>query len=207
MKKILTFIPLGVGISAAILYIFSLLMYRLSGNTTNMLQVLSSVKIYLYISILGFVIYAILRVINYFRNKDKKEELKAYEPLEFDKKEEPLPVKESIVVPKISVKEETPTIEKTNVTYQNESKEEKNYSNKYCSYCGNLISKSNRYCNYCGKSQEFKSSINPVLRKLINVVEIIILLLIIYFLVNILFEYKEKTDPNFKSPFSVSMTK
>ena len=189
MKKILTFIPLGIGISAAILYIFSLLMYRLSGNTTNMLQVLSSVKIYLYISILGFVVYAILKVINYIKNKDKKEELKAYEPLEFDKKEEPLPVKESVVVPKISVKEE------------------KDYSNKYCSYCGNLISKSNRYCNYCGKSQEFKSSINPVLRKLINVVEIIILLLIIYFLVNILFEYKEKTDPNFKSPFSVSMTK
>ena len=47
MKKILTFIPLGVGISAAIIYIFNVIQFRVINNSITLLQILSNLKIYL----------------------------------------------------------------------------------------------------------------------------------------------------------------
>ena len=55
--------------------------------------------------------------------------------------------------------------------------------------------------------EDRKSGMNPLIKSIINVLEIVILILIIYFSLNMLFDYKEKIDPNFKSPFKVSMTK
>ena len=57
MKKILTFIPLGVGISAAIIYILNIINFRIINNSTSMLKILYNLRIYLYVSIFGFIIY------------------------------------------------------------------------------------------------------------------------------------------------------
>ena len=80
--------------------------------------------------------------------------------------------------------------------------------NKYCSRCGEKIFDTDTYCKNCGSYQkDKKSGINPVLKNIISVLQIVILILILYFLVNMLFEYKQKTDSNFKSPFKISMMK
>ena len=40
-----------------------------------------------------------------------------------------------------------------------------------------------------------------------GIIEIVVLILILYFSIVMLFDYKESKDPNFKSPFNISMTK
>ena len=81
-------------------------------------------------------------------------------------------------------------------------------ASKYCYNCGELINYNDKYCSSCGSYQlERKKQVNPLLKNIINVLEIVILILIIYFSLNMLFDYKESKDSNFKSPFKVSMTK
>src|SRR5690625_1045184 len=89
MKKILTFIPLGVGISAAIIYIFNVIEFRVINNSATLLQILSNLKIYLYISIIGFVLYFLIKILAILqRKKSKVEESQeqvnydSYEPFE-----------------------------------------------------------------------------------------------------------------------------
>ena len=80
--------------------------------------------------------------------------------------------------------------------------------NKYCPFCGEKIFNDDKYCKNCGKSQyNTKSGIPAFLKNIINVLELVILILILYFSVVMLFDYKEQTDPNFKSPLNVSVTK
>ena len=64
MKKTLTFIPLGIGISAAIIYVFNVIQFRVINNSATLLQILSNLKIYLYVAIAGFVCYFLIRVLN-----------------------------------------------------------------------------------------------------------------------------------------------
>ena len=64
MKKLLKFIPLGIGISALILYIFNIVNYRIINNAATMIQILTGLKTYLYISIGGFIIYFCIKIIN-----------------------------------------------------------------------------------------------------------------------------------------------
>ena len=73
MKKILTFIPLGVGISAAIIYILNIIQFKIINNGTALLQILSSLKIYLFISIGGFGLYFFIKVLDLLINKNKVE--------------------------------------------------------------------------------------------------------------------------------------
>ena len=75
MKKILTFIPLGVGISAAIIYILNIIQFKIINNGTALLQILSSLKIYLFISIGGFGLYFFIKVLDLLINKNKVENL------------------------------------------------------------------------------------------------------------------------------------
>ena len=85
--------------------------------------------------------------------------------------------------------------------------EEDNFTScKYCTFCGNKINAYDLYCSHCGNRQDQKK-MSPLLKNVINVLEIVILILIIYFSLNMLFDYKESRDPSFKSPFKVSMTK
>ena len=72
MKKILTFIPLGVGISAAIIYIFNVIQFRVINNSITLLQILSNLKIYLYVSITGFILYFLIRIIDILSAKGKE---------------------------------------------------------------------------------------------------------------------------------------
>ena len=228
MKRTLTFIPLGIGISAAIIYVFNIISYRIINDSVAMSQILSNLKIYLYISIIGFVIYFILKVLLYMSENKKPvvvqkttakkevvtetktpkiviEDDEAYEPIEFNIREAEKKDDDKIVVTSNneSLKTETKAEEKE-VTYV---KEEKIYDDdKFCPNCGQRLHNHDRYCTNCGKHQYFKKK-NTLLRNIINVLEIVIMILVIYFLVNMLFDYKEKIDPKFESPFKVSMTK
>lgn len=178
MKKLLTFIPLGIGISSAIIYVINVLNYKAVNNSIATIQILSNLRIYLYISIIGFLFYFIIRIL--FALEHKKDN--SYN-------EQKIVIKEKPII-KTEVKEVIIT------------------GNKYCDYCGEKIFDTDKYCKNCGKYQVGrKKGINPIFRNIINVLEIVILILIIYFSLNMLFEYKEKIDPNFKSPFNISMTK
>lgn len=213
MKKILTFIPLGVGISAAIIYILNLISFRVIGNSMALMEYLSNLKIYLYISIIGFLAYFFIKVLYYIKEnqhyknnevyevpaEDKRaaittSEVKTYEPLEFKIDDQ---------------KKEQTLFDDHLITKKEENKDNYigNRFHKYCYNCGEELFNSDKYCNNCGANQYTRRKNNSFVRKIINIIEIIILLLIIYFSINMLFDYKEKTDPNFKSPFKVSMTK
>ncbi len=195
MKKMLTFVPLGIGISAAIIYLINVFNYRVINNSVTMLQILSNLRIYLYISIGGFVLYFLIKVLlSLSLNNVSKEAitLKDYEPFEFDNYE----LNQKQEVAQTKVKEKT-VIKQIVLT-----------GNKYCSCCGEKIFDTDTYCKSCGSYQkDKKSGISPVLKNVINVLEIVILILVLYFLLNMLFEYKEKTDTNFKSPFKLQITK
>ena len=86
MKKILTFIPLGVGISAAIIYILNVIQFKIINNGTTLLQILMTLKIYLFISIGGFALYFFIKVLDSLTNKNKEEQedfiSNEYEPFE-----------------------------------------------------------------------------------------------------------------------------
>lgn len=247
MKKMLTFIPLGVGISAAIIYIFNVLQFRVINNSATLFQILANLRVYLYVSIAGFVVYFFIKLLDSINgNKEVVTEEKAYETDEyepFEQKEEVIPskVKEEVkteenkeYVPNydyvpvynkmVDVKEEQNVVIKPVEVEQPvieeaikeepviaEHKEERKIiikGNVYCYNCGEKILDTDNYCHYCGAKQERKEKVrNPIIRKIINILEIIILILIIYFAINMLLEYKESKSTNFKSPFKISMTK
>lgn len=209
MKKILTFIPLGVGISSAIIYVFNALQFKVINNSYTMLQILSSLRIYLYISIIGFLVYFIIRAI-LIRNEEEvivtrkvvqspKEEVVVTEKVITKPKEEVKIVKE--------VKEDNVKIVKV-PEVRTEIKEVIITGNKYCSDCGEKIFDTDNYCKNCGSYQKNKKSgKSKFIIKLIYVIKIVIMLLLIYFLLNMLFNYKEKIDPSFKSPLRIEITK
>lgn len=195
MKKILTFIPLGVGISSAIIYVFNALQFKVINNSYTMLQILSSLRIYLYISIIGFLVYFIIRAI-LIRNE---EEVIVTRKVVQSPKEEVKIVKE--------VKEDNVKIVKV-PEVRTEIKEVIITGNKYCSDCGEKIFDTDNYCKNCGSYQKNKKSgKSKFIIKLIYVIKIVIMLLLIYFLLNMLFNYKEKIDPSFKSPLRIEITK
>lgn len=195
LKKTLTFIPLGIAISAAIIYLLNVFNYRVTNNSLTTLQILSNLRVYLYISVSFFVLYFLIKVLFTLTNKKNNEiktEEQAYKPFEIKKEERQINNEE--VIPEVKAK---PIIKEVIIT-----------GNKYCSNCGEKIFDTDTYCKNCGSYQkDKKSGLNPVLKNVINVLEIVILILVLYFLINLLFEYKERNDPNFKSPFNVSMTK
>ena len=241
MKKILTFIPLGVGISAAIIYILNIIQFKIINNGTALLQILSSLKIYLFISIGGFGLYFFIKVLDLLANKNKVENedfsSNEYEPFE-NNNVKPLSNENTFnnqssinnvgsyvpnydYVPMYHAEEKQDNIKEIKLDKEDEdidlgplyNSEENNVdkkdnfaSCKYCTFCGNKINAYDLYCSYCGNRQD-KKKMNPLLKNIINVLEIVILLLIIYFSLNMLFDYKEKHDPSFNSPFKVSMTK
>lgn len=242
MKKIFMFIPLGVGISSAIIYIFNVLQFRVINSSVTLLQILSNLKIYLYVSIAGFLVYFLIKIFDVLsvrKNLNSKEEKSfdtdEFEPFEPVTNNEQNEIKNFVIeekdtdikklyvpnydyVPmyqenqnKIDEKEYDAKVTKSDpVTALEEVPEEKNTitRNSYCYSCGEKIYSGDSYCSSCGAYQgKRKNKINPVLKSIINVLEIVILILIIYFSLNMLFDYKESLDPNFTSPFKVSMTK
>ena len=247
MKKLLTFIPLGVGISAAIIYVFNVISFRAINNTVAMGQILANLRIYLYISIIAFIVYAIMKIILYvkFRNvkepkvyvpKEKVEKVKIknnkkkvevveekntyvpnydYVPLYKDEvkteevKETKIGVKEPEELTIDSVAYE-PFDEVTTPYVKAESKKEEKVSifKSYCPRCGKEVYSDDVYCRSCGYNlSKNKKRLSPFVRKVINIIEIIIMILIIYFILNMLVDYKSKINPNFKSPFNITMTK
>ena len=82
MKRFLTFIPIGVGISSAIIYVFNILSFRAINNTVAMSQILSNLRVYLYISIIGFVLYAVLKILFFINGKNEPKEVVVKEPKE-----------------------------------------------------------------------------------------------------------------------------
>ena len=219
MKKILTFIPLGVGISAAIIYILNIINFRIINNSTSMLKILYNLRIYLYVSIFGFIIYFFIRVLSLVNKKEKTISSNSVEQNISFKKDDSLlennantsTVNNSnIYIPNYDYNKE-----KSNEN-NNSSKEEKEEivdesavkSSEYCIKCGSKILNTDKYCYNCGTFQDrSKKMVNPIIKKIINIIEILILILIVYFSLNILFNYKEKVDNNFKSPFKINMTR
>lgn len=254
MKKILTFIPLGVGISAAIIYILNIIQFKIINNGTALLQILSSLKIYLFISIGGFGLYFFIKVLDLLANKNKVENevfsSNEYEPFENNNNAKTLSNENTLnninnvndfnnvntlnnqnnsnsyvpnydYVPMYHAEEKQDNIKEIKLDKEDEDidlgplynseennvdKEDNFASCKYCTFCGNKINAYDLYCSHCGNRQD-KKNMSPLLKNIINVLEIVILLLIIYFSLNMLFDYKESRDPSFKSPFKVSMTK
>lgn len=254
MKKILTFIPLGVGISAAIIYILNIIQFKIINNGTALLQILSSLKIYLFISIGGFGLYFFIKVLDLLINKNKVENedfsSNEYEPFENNNNAKALSNENTLnninnvndfnnvntlnnqnnsnsyvpnydYVPMYHAEEKQDNIKEIKLDKEDEDidlgplynseennvdKEDNFASCKYCTFCGNKINAYDLYCSHCGNRQD-KKNMSPLLKNIINVLEIVILLLIIYFSLNMLFDYKESRDPSFKSPFKVSMTK
>ena len=186
MKKMLTFIPLAIGISAALIYIFNVVQFQMVGSATTLLDSLTRLRMYLYIAIISFIIYFIIKVVLlvlYRRNRvSVTNEVitdNSYEPFEEAREE----IKEE---PKVIIKEKL----------------------KHCINCNELINKKDKYCFKCGANQKQKKKIlTPFIKSIINILEIVILILVIYFLLNMLFDYKEKQDPDFRSPFKIGMTK
>ena len=223
MKKILTFIPLGVGISAAIIYILNLINFRIINNSTSMLKILYNLRIYLYVSIFGFIIYFFIRVLSLVNKKEKTISSNSVEQNISFKKDDSL----------LENNANTSTVNNSNIYIpnydyvplynkeksnenNNSSKEEKEEivdesavkSSEYCIKCGSKILNTDKYCYNCGTFQDrSKKMVNPIIKKIINIIEILILILIVYFSLNILFNYKEKVDNNFKSPFKINMTR
>ncbi len=238
MKKTLTFIPLGIGISAAIIYIFNVIQFKVINNSTTLLQILANLKVYLYVSIAGFICYFLVKILNVIDDKRKIIEVvndnepakevitdNTYEPFEKTNIEEKSNTVDNAYVPNYDYvpvyHEESDIINLNaieNINISNEDNEiiaepkkeiKKSISgNKYCFNCGEKICDTDSFCSVCGTSQiRLKKQVNPILKNIINVLEIVILLLIIYFSLNMLFDYKEKQDSSFKSPFKVRMTK
>lgn len=223
MKKILTFIPLGVGISAAIIYILNIINFRIINNSTSMLKILYNLRIYLYVSIFGFIIYFFIRVLSLVNKKEKNISSNSVEQNISFKKDDSL----------LENNANTSTVNNSNIyipnydyvplynkeksnEYNNSSKKEKEEivdesavkSSEYCIKCGSKILNTDKYCYNCGTFQDrSKKMVNPIIKKIINIIEILILILIVYFSLNILFNYKEKVDNNFKSPFKINMTR
>ncbi len=254
MKKILTFIPLGVGISAAIIYILNIIQFKIINNGTALLQILMTLKVYLFISIGGFALYFFIKVLDSLSNKKKVENedfsSNEYEPFENNNSisnentlsninnvndfnnVNTLNSQNSVnnvgsyvpnydYVPMYHAEEKQDNIKEIkldkedkdidlgplyNSEENNVDKEDNFTSDRYCTFCGNKINAYDLYCSHCGNRQD-KKKMSPLLKNIINVLEIVILLLIIYFSLNMLFDYKESHDPSFKSPFKVSMTK
>ncbi len=230
MKRLLTFIPLGIGISAAIIYIFNVVQFRVINNSATLLQILSNLKIYLYISIAGFLTYFLIKVLFALNNKGVSVRTNENDETQEQKDDFILnrPASNTNVVKQVTPQNDynnmntyvpnydyVPRYKKENesVSSSNVLEEQKDDSNVrvhfvYCGKCGAKINKEDVFCRNCGARQkEKKSDVNPTLRSLINLLEIVILILILYFSVNMMFDYKESKDPNFKSPFNVSMTK
>lgn len=209
MKKMLTFVPLAIGISAALIYLFNVIQFRMLGNAVTLLDALTKLKVYLYVAIAGFVIYFIIKIFQTInlRKKDLNDDTldEDYEYFEEPKKE-PLTTMED------SYDHYTPMYEKEtmdgNIIEKVIINEPVYVETKKCCNCKKEISLNAQYCSYCGANQkENQKILNPFVKNLINVLEIVILILIMYFLLSMLFDFKEKQDPNFKSPFKVSMTK
>ncbi len=209
MKKMLTFVPLAIGISAALIYLFNVIQFRMLGNAVTLLDALTKLKVYLYVAIAGFVIYFIIKIFQTInlRKKDLNDDTldEDYEYFEEQKMEPLIPMEDSY-------DNYTPMYEKEamgeNIIEKVIINEPVYVENKKCCNCKKEISLNAQYCSYCGANQkENQKILNPFVKNLINVLEIVILILVIYFLLNMLFDFKEKQDPNFKSPFKVSMTK
>lgn len=209
MKKMLTFVPLAIGISAALIYLFNVIQFRMLGNAVTLLDALTSLKVYLYVSIAGFVIYFIIKIFQTInlRKKDLNDDTldEDYEYFEEPKMEPLTPIEDSY-------NNYTPMYEKEamggNIIEKVIINEPVYVETKKCCNCKKEISLNDQYCSYCGANQkENQKILNPFVKNLINVLEIVILILIIYFLLSMLFDFKEKQDPDFKSPFKVSMTK
>lgn len=259
MKKLLTFIPLGIGISSAIIYVFNVISFKAINNTIAMSNILYNLKAYLYISVAGFVLYGLIKLIFFINERnasndisndvaDKKEEVIKEDEIEENKIEKesiedntiknlnevytpnydyvPLYKKEEQDNENIEVNNESDNIKinndipayepfevednlnKNNSVVKKEVKNEEKVSvfKKYCTNCGALIDGNDKYCGSCGYDLYNQKKKNTVLSNILNVLEIVILILIIYFSLNMLFSYKEKTDPNFESPFNIKMT-
>ena len=202
MKKMLSYLPLAIGISASLIYIFNILEFKFSGNTITLINAIKTLRIYLYIAIISFIIYFIIRIImtiKYRKVFNLNENDESYEPLE-----------------EIVNKENKNDIYTPNYDYvplyNNEEKKKEvkvvKEKVKQCFNCNKEINIKDKYCPYCGSNQKEQIKIkNPVFIKIINIIEIVILILVLYFLINMLFDYKEKQDPNFKSPIKVHVTK
>ena len=187
MKKILRFIPLGIGIGALFLYIYSRFSFKYISNTAMMASILYNMRIYLYITIISFLAYAFIYLFE-FLTRDKNK------------------VKEEIVEEVIQKEDTNLTEEQIDdvVEEQVDMVLEKKY--KYCNRCNSLIDIDSKYCKTCGKEQ-IKNVFVSIIRKIINFIEILILFILVIISVLLVFDYKEKTDPKFESPIKFNLTK
>ncbi|MEG2621062.1 MAG: hypothetical protein RSA10_03140 [Bacilli bacterium] len=176
MKNMLTFIPLGISISSAIIYLGNIIFYKLANNAIMLNQIILNLKIYLYISIISLVIYFLIKILIELKDKNIS--------------------KTANFVPKALVKQKKLSL------FQNSE-----FEFRKCDNCNAKILVDDNYCSVCGRYQESKKQIKNKLKTLINLLEIVILILMLYFLTALLFEYKESVDHNFKSPLKVEKTK
>jgi len=171
MKKIITFIPLGISISAIILYVLNMINFEYINDSIVLFQIVNNLKIYLYIAIGSFILHLLIKYV-LLREKKEIEEV-------VEKSNEPkVIIKEVLII-----------------------------GNKKCTKCGEKIFDKDIYCKKCGTKQNINKTQKSIMNKVVNILEIVVLILILYFGLNMLFEYKESIDSNFNSPFKISLTK
>lgn len=193
MKKTLTFIPLAIGIGALFLYIYNIICFKVISDTTLLSNYLYTIRIYLIVAIIAFIVYFMIKLIEVLSQR----KVVVKEKIVYKEKEPVIDSNDEIVKEQVRLLSEEKVVEKEVI------KEEL----IYCNSCGALISKGDTYCHSCGRTQTIFRRKRSLLRIIINIIEIIIMLLLIYFLIVNLFDYKEKTDPNFESPFKTTWTK
>ncbi len=262
MKGFFKFIPLGIGISASVLYAYNIIAFKVINNSAALVQILTSLRSYLYVALIGFGIYFLLNIIDllkvrkvvssYDDDNDYEEPISYQEvrnenlytnsslptydvgyetPFANNSSQEVgyKPLYSGNVSQVYETGYETPSFNNNNINqyanYINEPKKEtfnkvitpqnletKNdiiKGNIYCYNCGEAIYSSDKYCSYCGACQVTRKTRKnvPFLRKAISLIEFVILILLLYFLISMMFSYKESKDPNFESPFKISLTK
>ncbi len=209
MKKMLTFVPLAIGISAALIYLFNVIQFRMLGSAVTLLDALTKLKVYLYVAIAGFIIYFIIKV---FQAISLRKNTLNDENIDEDYEYFEEPKKETLTVKEDSYNNYDPMYENEsmgeNIIEKVTMNEPVYVETKKCCNCKKEVGLNDQYCSNCGANQkENQRILSPFVKNLINVLEIVILILVVYFLLNMLFDFKEKQDSNFKSPFKVSMTK
>lgn len=219
MKKNLTFIPLGIAISSAIIYLFNVVKFRIISDSATLLQILSNLKIYLYISIGGFIFYILIKIlliVNSRKNNAEDEEDTNYDN-DFYTNNESLDTIDNNQLEDVTNNMQNAYVpnydyvplynHEKHIVNEDTNKQSNEFNTLYCKKCGNKIDSLDIYCKFCGAIQDNTKKTNYMFKKIINLLEIVILILVLYFLVNMLFDYREKMDNNFKSPLKINMTK
>ena len=75
-----------------------------------------------------------------------------------------------------------------------------------CKKCNQVVDTLDNYCKNCGNDLNIIIDKDKI-RNIINIIETVVLIFVLYLLVMFMFEYKSKIDPDFKVPIYLRLLK